>query len=158
MPAKLPALELSVQYSTGKVGLPARHSVRRFLRHALSIGLPDGSVPIAAEVTVRFVDSAEGRTLNHDYRGKDYATNVLSFPYVQEPPVIVGDLALCPEVAAREAAEQGKTPHAHLAHLLIHGMLHLMGYDHETGEADCTLMESHETQLLATLGYPDPYV
>jgi probable rRNA maturation factor len=109
-----------------------------------------------AEVTVRFVDSEEGRALNHQYRGKDYATNVLSFPYASQPAV-VGDLVVCPPVVLSEAQEQDKPSEAHFAHLIVHGMLHLQGYDHETGVHDAERMEAKERQILAALGYPDPY-
>ena len=101
------------------------------------------------------MDTEEGQALNRDYRGKDYATNVLSFPYDVEP-VVFGDLVICPAVVAREAAEQGKTAEAHYAHLVVHGMLHLQGYDHEN-DADARRMEDQERQLLAGLGYADPY-
>ncbi len=109
-----------------------------------------------AEVTVRFVDAEEGRTLNRDYRGKDYATNVLSFVYEAEPTVS-GDLVVCLPVVLTEAEAQGKPAEAHFAHLIVHGMLHLQGYDHETGEADAQRMEAREREVLAKLGYPDPY-
>lgn len=108
------------------------------------------------QVTIRLVDSDEGQELNRDYRGKDYATNVLSFPYETEPR-LMGDLVICHAVVAREAAEQGKPLAAHYAHLVVHGMLHLQGYDHETGEEDAAEMENEERRIMATLGYPDPY-
>jgi len=108
------------------------------------------------EITIRLVDADEGRTLNNDYRGKDYATNVLSFPYDSEP-VVTGDLVICPEVVAREAAEQGKPLDAHYAHLTVHGMLHLQGRDHDNDE-DAQAMEDEEREILAALGYPDPYL
>ena len=107
------------------------------------------------EITIRLVDSDEGRTLNNDYRGKDYATNVLSFPYDSEP-VVSGDLVICPAVVAKEAAEQGKPLDAHYAHLTVHGMLHLQGRDHDNDE-DAEAMENEEKEILAALGYPDPY-
>ena len=106
-------------------------------------------------VTIRLVDADEGRTLNNDYRGKDYATNVLSFPYDSEP-VVTGDLVICPAVVAKEAAEQGKPLDAHYAHLTVHGMLHLQGRDHDNDE-DAEAMENEEKEILAALGYPDPY-
>lgn len=116
-----------------------------------------------AGVVVRVVDSAECRTLNHTYRGKDYATNVLSFPY--DPPPFplpddelpyLGDIVLCQPVVEQEAREQGKTLTQHWVHLLIHGLLHLQGYDHET-EAEAAEMEALETALLTGLDFPDPY-
>ena len=107
------------------------------------------------QITIRLVDADEGRALNNDYRGKDYATNVLSFPYEMET-VVTGDLVICPAVVAREAAEQGKPLAAHYAHLTVHGMLHLQGRDHDNDE-DAQAMEDEEREILAALGYPDPY-
>ncbi len=109
-----------------------------------------------AEVTVRLVDEAESRELNHTYRGKDKPTNVLSFPYEVEP-VVAGDLVICATVVEREAAEQEKTLEAHYAHLIVHGILHLQGYDHEIGENEALLMENKERTILAQLGFSDPY-
>jgi probable rRNA maturation factor len=113
-----------------------------------------------SEMTIRLVDEAEGRELNHTWRHKDYATNVLSFPADVPDELLdiplLGDLVICVPVVAREAAEQGKSPDAHWAHLVIHGCLHLLGYDHiDDEEAD--EMEALERELLAELGYPDPY-
>ena len=144
--AKPARLSLSVQYAIKDAAAPTRAEVRRWVR---------ASRPGEAEVTVRFVDAEEGRRLNAQYRGKDYATNVLSFPYARGP-VLSGDLALCLPVVLREAAEQGKAPDAHFAHLVVHGMLHLQGYDHETGD-EARVMEHEEREILARLGYPDPY-
>ena len=124
-----------------------RVDFRRWARAALEGG---------GQVTLRLVEAEEGQEPNHTYRHKDYATNVLSFPYETEPR-LVGDLVLCPEVVAREAAEQDKPLAAHYAHLVVHGMLHLQGYDHETGDADAEAMEHEERRILAILGYPDPY-
>ena len=119
-------LNLSVQYACNREGLPLRADFVRWARAALIGG---------GQVTIRLVDADEGRALNAEYRGKDYATNVLSFPYESEP-LVMGDLVICPEVVAREAAEQGKPLAAHYAHLTVHGMLHLQGWDHEDdGEA-----------------------
>ena len=116
-----------------------------------------------AGVVVRIVGEAESQELNRAYRGKDYPTNVLSFPY-DAPPIpledgeteYLGDLAICLPVMEREAAEQGKTATQHWAHLLIHGLLHLQGYDHIT-DVEAEEMEALETQILGTLGFPDPY-
>ncbi len=105
---------------------------------------------------MRFVGADEGRKLNRDYRGRDYATNVLSFPY-ESGSRLAGDLVLCLPVVEREAEEQGKPPEAHFAHLIVHGMLHLQGYDHETGADDAERMEAVEREILEALGYPDPY-
>lgn len=148
-------LSLSVQYAcedaTG--ALPSRPRIRRWVKQAL-----EGS---SAEVTVRFVDAEEGQALNRDFRQRDYATNVLSFPYVPLPDM-AGDLVLCLPVVLKEAQEQGKPPEAHFAHLIVHGMLHLQGYDHEpsaTGdESDAEVMEAREREILGALGYPDPYL
>ena len=98
----------------------------------------------------------EGRQLNRDYRQKDYATNVLTFDYTQEP-VVTADLVLCAPVVAREAAEQNKTLAEHYAHQLVHGTLHAQGWDHETSDADAQEMEAYETEILAELGFADPY-
>ena len=148
----LPQLTLSLQFShlsdpaPHRAALP-RHKVARWLRHALDA---DG------EFTVRIVDAEEGQTLNRDYRQKDYATNVLTFDYAQEP-VVMADLVLCAPVVAREATEQGKTLQQHYAHLLVHGALHAQGWDHETSEADAEAMEAREIEILAGLGLPNPY-
>jgi len=145
-------LNLSVQYAHAPDRLPARVHVRAWARAALDVDGPRGG-----QITVRFVDEGEGRALNRDYRHKDYATNVLSFPYASEP-VVCGDLVVCAPVVEREAAEQGKSPLAHYAHLIVHGLLHLQGYDHQSGEDDARRMENHERVILAGLGYADPYL
>jgi probable rRNA maturation factor len=109
-----------------------------------------------AEMSVRIVGEAEGRALNLQYRGRDYATNVLTFDYAQAP-VVMADLVLCGPVVAREAKEQGKTLEAHYAHLLVHGTLHAQGWDHETNERDALAMEALEILLMGSLGYGNPY-
>ncbi len=139
-------LNLSVQYACNRDGLPLRADFVRWARAALDGG---------GEVTIRLVEPDEGQALNAEYRGKDYATNVLSFPYETEP-VVMGDLVICPAVVAREAAEQGKPAAAHYAHLTVHGMLHLQGWDHED-DAEARAMEDEERKILAALGYADPY-
>ena len=144
---RLPELRLSVQYPAGARGAPTRPQVRGWVR---------ASCALPAELAVRFVGAEEGRTLNREYRGKDYATNVLSFPY-QTEGIICGDLVLCRDVVEREAREQGKATEAHYAHMVVHGMLHLQGYDHETGSADAERMEALERSVLTALGFPDPY-
>ncbi len=142
-----PELSLSLQFAdaTHRAQLP-RHKVVRWIRAALES---------PAEITVRIVDAEEGQALNHDFRGKDYATNVLTFDYARTP-VVSADLVLCAPVVAREAAEQGKPIEAHYAHLLVHGTLHAQGFDHEKAR-DARLMEARETQILAALGFDDPY-
>lgn len=106
-------------------------------------------------ITVRFVDANESRQLNRTFRQKDYATNVLSFPYDQNP--VVGDLVVCLPVVLREAKEHGKSPLQHFAHLIVHGMLHLQGYDHEAGQREAARMEAREREILARFGIDDPY-
>lgn len=109
-----------------------------------------------AEISVRIVGADEGQALNRQYRGKDYATNVLTFEYAREP-VVSADLVLCAPVVAREAAEQRKPLQAHYAHLLVHGTLHAQGWDHEAGEREAFAMEALEVLLMGALGFPDPY-
>jgi probable rRNA maturation factor len=112
-----------------------------------------------AEVVVRVTDEAESRQLNHEFRGKDKATNVLSFPFDPVPEIDLdhaGDLVICAPVVEREAGEQGKGLEAHWAHMVVHGMLHLQGYDHES-DAEAAEMEALETDILSALGYPAPY-
>lgn len=122
--------------------------------------------PNGGEVTIRYVESEESRSLNAQFRGKDRSTNVLSFPATDDPAHLVvlpgselpylGDLVICPDVVESEARKQGKTRRAHHAHMVVHGILHLLGYDHLTDE-EAEQMESIETRVLASLGYPDPY-
>lgn len=143
-----PALRLSLQFADPRhrAQLP-RHQVARWIRAALDA---------PGEITVRIVDEEEGRALNAQYRGKDYATNVLTFDYTHEP-VVSADLILCAPVIAREAREQ-RTPLAdHYAHLLVHGTLHAQGWDHETSEEDADAMEARETEVMLALGLKDPY-
>ena len=148
----LSALTLSLQFARfdgaaqHRAALP-RHKVARWIRHALALD---------AEITVRIVGENEGRQLNRDSRQKDYATNVLTFDYAQEP-VVSADLVLCAPVVAREAAEQNKTLAEHYAHLLVHGALHAQGWDHETSEQDAQEMEAYETDILRGLGFAAPY-
>ncbi|SDC89550.1 probable rRNA maturation factor [Paracidovorax valerianellae] len=145
-------LTLSLQFARfpeaqeHRAALP-RHAAARFIRHALSSD---------AEITVRIVDAEEGQALNREYRQKDYATNVLTFDYAQEP-VVMADLVLCAPVVAREAREQNRDLRAHYAHLLVHGTLHAQGWDHETSAEDADEMEAYETAILEELGFDDPY-
>lgn len=142
-------------YAVPRAGLPSSISFRRWVEAALR----GAKRRKPAELSIRIVDADEGRALNRDYRGKDYATNVLSFP-VELPPGIklplIGDLAMCAPVVAREAAEQGKTLRDHWAHLTIHGVLHLLGHDHVV-DAEAEAMERLETRILSRLGIADPY-
>lgn len=145
------SLSLAVQYACemeapGAARLPTVARFRKWVKSAL---------PIDAEVTLRIVDEEEGRMLNRTYRGKDYATNVLTFPLAEEP-LLMGDIILCAPVVAREAQAQGKSLEAHFAHLTIHGVLHLQGHEHEA-DAQAEFMESLEAQILQWLGYSDPY-
>ena len=139
-------LALTVQYATRSRNVPRRSDLRRWVRAALTAD---------ARITVRLVGAAEGRQLNRRYRGKDYATNVLTFVMNGSTPY-EGDLALCAPVVAREARAQGKALSAHYAHLTVHGVLHLQGYEHEH-EPEATAMEALETRILRRLGFPDPY-
>ena len=150
-------LDVAVGYAAPRAGIPAATSFRRWVAAALAGRIRE------ADLAIRIVDEKEGRSLNHHYRGKDYATNVLRFPAelpeglpkgVKLP--LLGDLVLCSPVIAREAREQGKPLRAHYAHLTVHGALHLLGWDHEDArEADA--MEQLERQILAGIGLPDPY-
>lgn len=147
MSRRLPELSLHVQYACNDVALPSRPAIRRWVR---------ASCARPAEITIRFVDTEEGGALNRDYRHKNYATNVLTFAYAEEP-LVAGDLVICAPVVLREAEAQGKAAEAHFAHLVVHGMLHLQGHDHETSDQDAVRMEAKEREILAVLGYPDPY-
>ena len=142
-----PELTLSLQFADAshRAQLP-RHKVARWIRAALVA---------PGEITVRIVGAEEGRSLNRDYRGRDYATNVLTFDY-SHAPVVSADLILCAPVVEAEARAQKITLEAHYAHLLVHGTLHAQGYDHEE-EADAHAMEAEETAILARLGVADPY-
>lgn len=148
----LAKLQLSLQFGDvsdaprHRKALP-RHFVMRCIRHALDAD---------AEMTVRIVNAEEGRALNNSYRGKDYATNVLTFDYAQSP-VVMADLVLCAPVVAQEAKQQIKTLAAHYAHLLVHGALHAQGWDHETSLKDAHAMEAREVEILAGLGLRNPY-
>jgi probable rRNA maturation factor len=146
MAARVPRLALSVQYLVSPTSLPSSTTLRRWARTALARD---------AAVTLRFVGTREGRTLNALYRGKDYATNVLTFVYDDANP-LSGDIVFCVPVLRQEAKAQGKTLAAHCAHLVVHGMLHLQGYDHTTGRG-ARAMEAREKTILASLAVPDPY-
>ncbi|HTT37118.1 MAG TPA: rRNA maturation RNase YbeY [Burkholderiales bacterium] len=145
-PRRPPRLALTVQYASRASGLPGTRQLRRWTMAAL---LQD------AAVTLRIVGAPEGRRLNRAFRGKDYATNVLSFRYPDERP-LAGDIVLCAAVVRREARERGISLEAHYAHLVVHGVLHLQGYDHER-RPEAQRMERKETEIVSRLGYPDPY-
>lgn len=140
-------LAMAVQYASEAQELPTAAQFRKWAKLALRAD---------AEIALRVVDEAEGQALNRDYRGKDYATNVLTFPLAEEP-LLMGDIVLCAPVVAREAETQQKPLLAHYAHLTVHGVLHLQGYDHET-EAEAEIMETLETEIITQLGYADPYL
>lgn len=135
-----------VQYATDSKDVPARPLFRRWVKAALMQ---------EAEIVLRIVDEAEGCELNHQFRNKEYATNVLTFVYDDMQP-LTGDIVLCAPVISKEAQQQHKNLIAHYAHLTVHGVLHLQGYDH-IEEAEAVVMEQMETQILARLGYDDPY-
>ncbi|MGA0610439.1 rRNA maturation RNase YbeY [Caldimonas sp. KR1-144] len=142
-----PPLTLSLQFADARhrAALP-RHKVARWIRAALEA---------PGEITVRIVDADEGRALNRDYRGRDYATNVLTFDYAHAP-VVAADLILCAPVVEAEARKEKKTLEQHYAHLLVHGTLHAQGFDHERDD-EAAVMEARETEVMAALGHPDPY-
>ena len=144
--ASPPKLSLAVQYASDTQHLPARAQFRRWLKAAMQRD---------AIITLRIVDETEGRELNKRYRGKDYATNVLTFVY-DDMQTLAGDIIICAPVVEREAAAQHKALLAHYAHLSLHAALHLQGYDHES-EADAAEMEQLEIELMLKLRYPDPY-
>ncbi|MDN6856160.1 rRNA maturation RNase YbeY [Pseudomonas sp. CAN2814] len=147
-------LELDLQLASEAPGLPSEAQFRKWCELALRQRQND------SELTIRLVDEPEGRELNKTWRHKDYATNVLSFPADVPDELLdiplLGDLVICAPVVTREAAEQGKSAEAHWAHLVIHGCLHLLGYDH-IEDAEAEEMEGLERELLAELGHPDPY-
>lgn len=140
-------LHLSVQIASSATGIPDQKQLRKWVKATLRVD---------TEVTIRIVDEAEGQELNNTYRGKDYATNVLTFPLTEEPHLI-GDIIICAPVVIKEAKEQNKSLEAHFAHLTVHGTLHLHGYDH-LNDDQAGLMESIEVTTLQQLGYPNPYL
>jgi probable rRNA maturation factor len=148
-----PRLALSVQYAVPRKGLPVARTLRRWA---------DAALERTASVTLRFVGEAEGRALNARFRGRDYATNVLTFVYddgfhaTKDASPLAGDIVICVPVVRREARTRGRTLRAHCAHLVVHGVLHLQGYDHERN-ADAAAMEARESALLCALGYSDPH-
>jgi probable rRNA maturation factor len=144
---------VEVQRASASKRLPTRARLAAFAEAALA-GRRE-----AAGLVVRLVDEPESQALNRQYRGIDKPTNVLSFPFEAPPKVRsrhIGDLVICAPVVEREAAEQGKPLEAHWAHMVVHGVLHLLGYDHET-DADAETMEALEIAILGRLGFPNPY-
>ena len=153
-------LDVSVSYATPRAGLPSAVSFRKWVAAALASRI------LEADLAIRIVGAKEGRALNRHYRGKDYATNVLSFPADMAESVklpkgvkmpLLGDIVLCAPVVAKEAKEQKKALAAHYAHLTVHGVLHLLGWDHQD-ERDADCMEALEREILAGLGIDDPYL
>lgn len=142
----MPKLSLSVQFASDTGALPSRSQLRRWMQATLRVD---------TEATIRIVDLAEGRELNAAYRHKDYPTNVLTFPLSEEPHLL-GDIVICAPVVIEEAQKQNKSIEAHFAHMVVHGTLHLHGYDHET-DAQAALMETIEVTTMQKLGYPNPY-
>ena len=140
------SFKLAVQYVTDSTDLPTRSQFRRWVKAAL---MQD------AEIVLRIVDEPEGRELNNHFRSKNYATNVLTFVYDDIQP-LRGDIVLCAAIIRKESQQQHKNLMAHYAHLIVHGILHLQGYDH-IENAEAVVMEQMETQILARLGYDDPY-
>ena len=140
------APRITVQNASTARNVPTAARIRKWARAALNVD---------AQVTIRIVGETEGRLLNRSYRRKDYATNVLTFVFRDQAP-LQGDLALCAPVITREARAQRKTVAAHYAHMIVHGLLHLQGHDHEN-DNDAAVMEKRERALLARFGYPDPY-
>jgi len=147
-------LSLAVQYASDAKNLPTRAQIRRWIR---------GALVHSAEITVRIVDEEEARTLNRDYRDKDYATNVLTFEYGETEhrengdKVLSGDIVICAAIVDRETAQQGKLVIDHYAHLIVHGALHLQGFDHEDA-ADADIMETREAAILKRFGIANPYL
>lgn len=157
-------LAVTVQMASSRRGVPHARSLKRWAQAACVKQLPRGDDELA--LTIRIVGAAESRRLNRTWRNKDKPTNVLSFPADPSPaplgrgpaegPLELGDLAICAPVVAREAREQGKPAQAHWAHMVVHGVLHLLGYDHEN-DRDAEAMEAREVKILAQFGYSDPY-
>ncbi len=143
----MPNIQLNLQIASEHSDIPSKAQFRKWAKAALRVD---------TEVTIRVVDAAEGRELNLAYRGKDYATNVLTFPLAEEPH-LMGDIIICAPIVTAEAKTQQKCIEAHYAHLTVHGVLHLHGYDHEI-EEQAALMESIEVTTLLQLGYPNPYL
>ena len=165
-------IDVTVQIATGRARVPHASSLAKWAHSAYGAARPASRARVSAELTIRIVGAAESRKLNLKWRGKDNPTNVLSFPglgageleRISEPTAyslqptapVLGDLAICAPIVVREAREQGKSPNAHWAHMVVHGVLHLLGYDHENHHG-AQEMEGLETRILAQFGYADPY-
>ena len=147
------SMTLHIQNMTDSKRLPDEKQFRQWAEQALT---PEHG---NAEITLRIVDEQEGQALNNTWRNRDNATNVLSFPVgepIAQAPELLGDIVICAPVVEREASEQGKASEAHWAHLTVHGVLHLQGFDHESDD-DAEIMETMEIQILNNMGYPNPY-
>jgi probable rRNA maturation factor len=165
MPVPPAAFRIAVQNPSRSTRLPPAARIVRWVRHALG-PVPGRRAAAAAEITVRFVSRSEAIALNGQFRGRDYPPTVLSFPYEAGPAPagagstatngVHGDIAICPAIVAREAREQGKPFEAHLAHLVVHGVLHLRGYDH-VEDREAARMERLESKLVVALGLGDPW-
>jgi len=158
-PPPPPELDIDLQVATTCSNLPSLEQFSLWVAQALQGAQYEVPEDMVTEMTLRLVDEAESQELNHSYRDKDKPTNVLSFPFEMPegiPLALLGDLVICAPVVEREAAEQNKTVAAHWAHLVIHGTLHLLGYDH-IEEQEAVVMEALEVQILASLGIADPY-
>ena len=146
-------LIVDIQMASASEEAPDPQSIERWVSAAV------GNQRDSTELSIRIVDTEEGRALNEQFRGSTGATNVLSFPFENESPEplpLIGDIVICAPVVRKEASDQNKTLNAHWAHMIIHGVLHLLGYDHQN-ETDANLMESLETEIMQGLGFPPPY-
>lgn len=144
---------LDIQSASSSEDTPDEQSIRRWVGAAMNSKMGD------TELSVRIVDEDEAKLLNETYRGAKGPTNVLSFPFENETPEplpLIGDIVVCAPVVAREAQQQNKDLSAHWAHMIIHGVLHLLGYDHQD-DAEAAIMEAHETEIMQKLGFPPPY-
>jgi len=154
---------IDLQNASNSNNVPNEDSFRRWVDRVLEAShqlANSAEASIDTELTIRVVDNDEGQQLNQQYRQKDYPTNVLSFPFEQPPELtlpLLGDLVICADVVEREAKEQEKSHEAHWAHMVIHGVLHLLGFDH-MNDLDAEVMESLEIEILTQLGYPNPYI
>jgi probable rRNA maturation factor len=145
---------VDIQMASASEEAPDPQSIERWVSAAI------GNRRKSTELSVRIVDNEEGQLLNQQYRGSSGATNVLSFPFENESPEplsLIGDIVVCAPIVAKEAAEQNKALNAHWAHMIIHGVLHLLGYDHQN-DTEANAMEALETEIMQGLGFPPPYL